>query len=32
MYEGSTLNLSATFILNQLISLQTFCKTFSNAA
>lgn len=32
MYEGSALNQGTTFIFNQLISLQTFCKTFSNAA
>lgn len=32
MYEGSALNQGATFIFNQLISLQIFCKTFSNAA
>lgn len=32
MYESSALNLSATFIFNQLISLQTFYKTFSNTA
>lgn len=28
MYEGSALNQGATFIFNQLISLQTFSKHF----
>ncbi len=32
MYEGSTPNQGATFIFILLVSLQTFCNTFSNAA